>query len=210
MLGCTLSLLAVAAPAVAEPTVPLVWVDDPVPLVRADANADVPEERPSPSHLGGEIAAGVPSGASAQVIVAPWRALRLQAGGAHDGIGPGVLGGITLAPFDAFFVPVLSVSAGRMFESDGTAQVRRYVELSAVQAQVARRLGYDFVTAELGLELGLPGRFVVALHGGLAGVRGTLHDAGPALGLPAGQVQLGDVNVRAVIPAARLGLVFFI
>jgi hypothetical protein len=209
-LGLLLSMLSLTSVARAESAVPLVWVDDPMPLVRADANADVREPGRAPSHVGFEVGAGVPSGASAQLILAPWPALRLQAGGSHDGVGPGVLGGITLAPFNDWFAPVLSVTAGRMFESDGTAQVRRYVELNAVQAQVAQRLGYDFLSAELGVEVGLAGRFVVALHAGVAGVRGTLHGLGPAIGMTSSQLQLGEVNVRAVVPSARLGFVFFI
>src|SRR3954465_15242351 len=61
---------------------------------------------------------GLPDGGTASLVVRPIRALRVEAGVAHDVVGPGVRGGVTWIPLSSWATPVLSVGYGRFFERD--------------------------------------------------------------------------------------------
>lgn len=129
--------------------------------------------------LGAMLDAGVPSGAGASIVYRPVRALRVHAGAAHNGFGPGAGGGVTLAPLAGTVTPTLTVEAGRFS---------------------AAELGYDYATAHVGVELGTRA-YVFYLRGGVSGVDAAWtgeHEMVTTTGA-----------VRAVIPSLRLGFAVY-
>jgi hypothetical protein len=195
---------------------PRARADSPVPLVRVDTaeagqGVALSETTSAPPmrRVGLALTAGIPSGAAAELVVRPWRALRVHAGGAYDLASGGLLGGITFAPVRFPIAPVLEIEAGHFFEGDASGLFARVPGLQGGLLQPLRHVGYDFATAELGLELGLPGSFVFTVRVGLAAVQATVHDLAAAVSAgPA--VSVADARVRAVIPSARLGFVVFL
>lgn len=188
----------------AESPVPLVAPEPDVPVVYALPQLDAPS--PRLSHLGLAVSADVPSGATAELIFRPWRPLRLEAGVAYDLVSPGVTAGVTLAPFDALISPVLSVHAGRLFEGDASG----LLHVDPAVEPLLKRVGYDFASAELGLEIGRADAFAFTLCAGLAEVRSTVHGVDSALSLGTSSIHVADPTVSAVVPAGRVGFVFFI
>lgn len=189
-LGCLLG-----GRASAESPVPLVAIDD----LRAEPSPRVPR-------LGLALGAGVPSGATAELVVRPWRVLRLQAGVAYDLVSPGVVAGVAVAPFRTALAPVLSLHAGRLFEGDANG----LITVDRPLRPLLQRVGYDFASAELGLEIGAPDAFAFTVSAGLSAIRSTLHGANAALGLTSAGITVADPTLRAVLPSGRVGFVFFI
>lgn len=187
--------------------------ESPVPVVRAEVSrsTEVEDVEVSPPlrRIGFSLTAGIPSGAAGELVVRPWRALRLHLGGAYDLASGGLVGGITIAPIRFPISPVLELSGGHFFEGDASGLFSSALRGHAGLLPPLRRVGYDFAAAELGFELGNPDAFVFTVRAGLAVVQGTVHELGAAVPAVA-NVVLADLRVRAVIPSVRLGFVFFL
>jgi hypothetical protein len=147
---------------------------------------------------------GVPSGAHGSVVYRPARALRVHAGGAHNLVAPGVQGGVTLA-LGTWVSPVLGIEAGRFWPGDANRAVER---VSGQPSSVAMldRVGYDFASAHLGLELGRRW-LTVYLRGGVSYLRATLH--GHEAHDDGRGTTTTELDLRAVGASAKLGLIVY-
>jgi hypothetical protein len=178
--------------------------DRPALLVRGE------KEDASYPALGLVLGAGVPEGIGVSVMLRPWKALRLHGGVASNLMTIGLHGGLSLVPFDFPLAPVLMFEAGRFAEGDLSRLAER-LELPNDLRDYGK-LGYDFTTATVGLELGVPRRFVVFARVGASWVRGHLTPREVDLGNDSTRATLkpGVVELRALMPAARIGLQFFL
>ena len=163
----------------------------------SDARADRPR-------FGAMVDLGVPSGASASAVYRPVRALRFHAGGGHNLVAPGVQAGVSLAPLATWISPTLTVEAGRFFPGDANPAVERFTGEPSELAP--ERIGYDFASAQVGLELGREWA-TFYLHAGVSYLRGAWH--GEDAGDEATTTTMTEVDVRAVGVSARLGFIFY-
>ena len=118
---------------------------------------------------------GLPDGGTASLVARPIDMVRLELGAAHNGVGPGVRGGVTWVPFRSWFTPVIGVAAGHFFERDANPLARRISGDPTIDEPMLRHFGYDFANAQLGLEFGHE-RFTFFIHAGITRVTGQIHD----------------------------------
>ncbi len=161
---------------------------------------------PSRRWLGVTVDAGIPDGMAASVALRPWHWLRIQAGGMHNTISPGLRGGISLVPFYFWITPSLTVEAGHYFEGDATWIARRLTSNRNLDP-LFRKVGYDFGNAHLGLELGSPRSVSFFLRAGISYVQMTGKGVQQAINDPT--IQAGDVKLSGAIPSAKLGLLIY-
>ena len=191
--------------------VPVVVVDgdapSPVPLVLPEEGDDSVRS----SALALETSVGLPAGATVAVAYRAFPWLRAKFGAAHNGVSGGVQGGLTVGWLTAPFTPTLSVEGGLFTEGDATGLARRVgVDVSTIAA--AHQFGYEYGSAQAGLEFGWPQRFTFQVRAGLSYVGATLHQTQATIRTLSGDTQLtaGDVQVAAVIPSATLGCVAYL
>jgi len=190
-------------------------------LVPAEPSAN-PMPRPAlPSPLpvtatrsfGLQLDAGAPDAAALGLLYRPWRPLRLGSSVLHNSAGFGLRGGLTLAP-SWKLAPSLTVEGGHFFEANAWPVLSRYTSLSEDARPVFERFGYSFASAQLGLEVGAPSRFVVFLRAGLsrvwwrvrnadAAARGAIDDDRTVV------TELDDPSVVLTLPSAKLGMAVF-
>jgi hypothetical protein len=73
-------------------------------------------------------------------------------------------------------------------------------------------VGYDYLSADLGLEIGGQNRFVFFLRAGLANLYPTVRNVNAALQAanPSVRVTAADPAIRARVPSARLGFLVYL
>ena len=160
------------------------------------------------THFGLQVDAGLPAGATAAVVFRPWSFLRLNAGIAHDALAFGYQGGVTLIPFHWGVTPTLSFEAGHFGDGD----INSIVTISDPTLKLlTRQIGYDYVSADVGLEFGSQNRFVFYVRGGITKVSASVHNLQAAIQTtnPGLRVTAAEPDASAVIPAARLGFIFY-
>jgi len=190
-------------PAYSSP--PLVAAGEPPRDVPTIESAAV-DRGPSRRWLGVTVDAGVPDGMAASVALRPWHWLRIQAGGMHNTISPGLRGGISLLPFYYWITPSLTVEAGHYFEGDATWIARRLTSDRSLDP-IFRQVGYDFGNAHLGLELGSPRSVSFFLSAGISYVQMGSGVQQAIINDPT--IQASDVRLSGVIPSAKLGLLVY-
>ncbi len=156
--------------------------------------------------IGAVVDAGVPDGAAASIALRPLRWLRIQVGGMHNSISPGIRAGISLVPFYYWITPSLNLEAGHYFPGDATWIARRLTPNRNLDS-LFQRVGYDFGNAQLGLELGSPRGAIFFLRVGVSYLTST--GRGVQQALTDQSLQAGDVKLSGVIPSAKIGMIFF-
>lgn len=176
--------------------------------------AAVEERTPSRDHglLGLSLGLGVPSGAGLSVAFEPLSWLRLHAGTGTNGASLGLHGGVTLRPFVWPVAPTLTLAGGRFFEGNATGLVSRTTPLSPFGESLLERIGYDWASAQLGLEVGWTGGLLFYLRGGVGYLASDVHGLEEALeGVREGiRFEASDPTLRAVLPTAEIGLTLFL
>ena len=159
---------------------------------------------------------GLPDGATASVVVRPVRPLRLELGAAHDGVGPGVRAGVSWIPFGTWITPTLGISCGRFFESDANKRVRTLSGDTTFSSPLLDKVGYDFASARVGLELGRK-HVTFFIHAGASVVTGTVHNVDMATqsGMSSGTtstvtVSTTDPHVRLFSVSATVGFIVYL
>jgi hypothetical protein len=184
-----------------------------------EARADIgvsATAKPTDSHLpaiGIMTGLGVPDGASASLAVRPVRALRFELGAAHNGVGAGVRGGLTLVPFKSWFTPVIGVVYGHFFERDANKTVRLATGDATFDSPLLDKVGYDFAAARAGIELGRK-RCTFFLHAGIARTWGEIHNFSEAADSSNTNSMItitsSDPHVTVWSVSADLGFVFYL
>jgi hypothetical protein len=111
---------------------------------------------PGADHAGPRIGvmvdAGVPDGFVGALAYQPWRRLQLHVGAGHNTIGAGVRGGMAFRFARGGVSPLLAVEVGRYFPAEAGA-FADMIDASSPDERL-EAVGYDFASAQLGLELG--------------------------------------------------------
>ncbi|MEO6772221.1 MAG: hypothetical protein ABI467_04265 [Kofleriaceae bacterium] len=156
---------------------------------------------------------GVPDGGTASLVVRPLRALRLEAGVAHNVVSPGVRGSVTWIPFGTWATPIVSVGYGRFFERDANGIVQKVAGDPTLSSPLLDKVGYDFANARIGLELGKK-YFTFFLHAGVSRVTGSVHNLDQ---VAASETASSMVSVTTTDPkitlwgvSANLGFIFYV
>ncbi|HLT30242.1 MAG TPA: hypothetical protein VK013_09360 [Myxococcaceae bacterium] len=156
---------------------------------------------------------GFPDFAGLSLVWRPIWLLRLHGGALFNGVGPGVRGGITVIPFNFPITPTLTAEYGYYFGGDASF-ITDSLPLSQTEGAIAEALGnlqYHFANLQLGVEAGVPGRFVIYLRAGLSYVDTTLYGSGALVEEQSGDPNLSveDFRIRGTIPSVKLGLLFY-
>ena len=199
-------MLSVAAIALLASTLAADPASLPVPSLVA---ADVRAAPSSPtSHLGLQVDVGLPHGAGAALSFGPWRWLRLEVGAAHNGAAAGVRGGLTVAPLRSFIRPTLSAQAGTFPKGDIRPFARSLGAGQMFDSSFFSSVQYDFLSAQLGVEVGAPAGTSFFLRAGLSRATARFLAAQDAIreasGDPNATAQPLVLNVN--IPSLQLGL----
>lgn len=147
------------------------------------------------STFGVAIDAGVPDGVQAAVMFRPWSFLRAHAGGGYNLVSPGIRGGLTLIPLDTIFRPTFSFEAGRYF----TGNLHNVDKLIALGEMRETRVGYDWASAHLGLE--------VDWGGGAFFIQGGVTRIFASVGIPDFDEMM---QARVYAPTAKLGFIVWL
>lgn len=152
---------------------------------------------PASADVGAMVDAGVPSGAGASIVYRPISPVRLHAGAAHNGVAPGLTGGLTLASPFGVVKPTVSVEVGRFAEGDA----------SVMWDAAPDRFGYDYVSGHVGVEVGV-WRVAWYLRAGASYLRATVgedvtRDDGTT-------TTMADGEVTAVTPSIRTGFIVYL
>jgi hypothetical protein len=160
--------------------------------------------------------AGLPDGANGALVFRPRRWLRAHAGGGYNMISKGVRAGVTLVPFA--MGPSATLEAGHYFDGDANGLAQR-IAGAGFQSALLQRVGYDYVNAHLGLDLGYR-RVTFYIHGGMSYVRAQVHDFDSVVSAQAAAQSPGngsteiavkqDPTVKAWFPSAKLGLIVYL
>jgi hypothetical protein len=143
--------------------------------------------------FGMQMSLGVPDIASAALVVSPWLPwMKLDIGGAFDGLNGGVVGGLSIDPIDFIISPTLTLDAGGFFP--GT--------IPGVSKSPS--IAYTFEDVLAGLELGKRSGFKLFLRGGVAHMDVSADNLSKAFTLPNGAAITG-ASASVWAPAAKLG-----
>jgi len=207
---------ATTPPPAAEAAAPASPSDQPVATGEAApaqasalAPAPPPAEAPLP-RFGIRFGAGIPDGATADLVFRPQRWLRLQAGPAWDYVGWGIQGGVALTPFRWAISPVFEVRYGHFFSAD----LNKTIKDIAVELQpLASDVSFDYVNGQVAFEFGSPRGFTFSLGFGLSyfwtDIRGTASTVQNAGTPDEATVTVTDPSLSAVIPSVRLGVLYY-
>jgi hypothetical protein len=156
------------------------------------------------------VDAGAPDGANASLVVRPLRFLRLHAGGGYNAVSTGVRAGFSLVPLSSWVSPTVTVDAGRYFEGDANPIARTVMGDPEFSSPALEKVGYDYLNAHLGFELGRQwATFYV--HAGMSRVSGQVHGLSEVLADEEANVTVSDdPDVTMWTPSARIGLIFYV
>ena len=200
---------AIAAPAKA-----------PAPTATAAANAGPgtggsggPEEA---NKWGVILDGGAPEGVG---LMAAWRPLhwvRVSAGGMYNMLSGGIRGGVSLIPFYFPITPSLNFEAGHYFPGDISGLLAGPLGSGgpvSANELMFKEIGYDYMDAHLGLEIGAPKVFTFFLRFGISYLQTTLHHVQELLQNVAGAsgptIIADDITFRLTLPSVKLGFIVY-
>jgi hypothetical protein len=155
--------------------------------------------------FGIQAEAGVPDGATASLVIRPIRALRVHVGAAYNGVTVGEAAGLTLIPLSWWCAPTVSVDVGHYPEGDANPLARTILQDPTYASSMLDHVGYDYLDAHVGLELGRSwATFYV--HAGMSLATGRIH----GLSDPDKGVTFTD-DPRATVwaPSVKVGLIVY-
>jgi hypothetical protein len=179
-------------------------------LAHGDGNGIVAHADTSLPRFGVMLDAGLPDGATASVVVRPWRPLRISAGGSYNMVSTGYRAGLSLVPFNTWFTPTLSVDYGHYKDGDANPLARKISGDSTFDSTILDRIGYDYVDAHVGLEFGKKW-FTFYIHAGATRVTGAVHGLDSATSSSdMTSVSFGkDPTVTLTSVSARVGFIVY-
>lgn len=175
-----------------------------------DVEIEVAEEEGLP-FFGMSVDAGIPSGLGASAVLRPLPWLRIHGGGATNGAGFGLRGGVGFAPFQWFVTPVLHLQGGYFFEGDARGIASKFIVLPDYGDEALKRLNYTYFNAHLGLEIGSQSGFAFFVRGGPSWISSTVHGLETSLNRNADGIRFTaeDPEISGVIPSAELGFTLY-
>ncbi|HTT71562.1 MAG TPA: hypothetical protein VMG32_10095 [Anaeromyxobacteraceae bacterium] len=157
---------------------------------------------------------GVPNGASATLLYRPLKFLRLGGGLLYNYIGYGALASVSIQPH-YWIAPSLAIEAGHYFDANALDKVAHFATVDDSIRPLLEQVGYSFVNAQAGFELGAPSTFVFFIRGGLSRVWLSVNNANQAAQAASASggsrlTYVADPNVRLGIPSVKAGFMFYV
>lgn len=161
-------------------------------------------------HVGVMADVGVPDGASSSLVVRPLRHVRFHGGIGYNLVSTGWRGGLTLLALTGTATPTLSVDYGHYAEGDANQLARMFSGDPSYSSSYLERVGYDYVNAHVGFELG-SARTRFYLRAGVSRVTTDLRDTHAMTTMDAGTVTVAsDSHVSVWTLSGRMGLVIYL
>jgi hypothetical protein len=135
--------------------------------------------------------------------------LRMHAGATYNFLGPGLRAGATVVPFHFPIVPTLSLEYGHAFEADAGPLVSRFGKLSASERTLLKRVGYDTLAAQVGIETGSPRSFAWFVRAGVAWVWVGVPNFDQAVQQQNPSMQSSSPKIRVTVPAVNVGFYLY-
>ncbi|PTL84237.1 hypothetical protein [Vitiosangium sp. GDMCC 1.1324] len=132
--------------------------------VSTPAPADPDAAPPWNTRFGARLVAGAPEGLGVAALIHPRPWLRAHVGATRNTLGFGVRGGLDLIPIQLFITPSLGLEYGHYFKADYNKLLTQLHGEPTTAATGIREVGYDQLSAHLGLELS-PSRYVTLFGG---------------------------------------------
>jgi hypothetical protein len=161
--------------------------------------------------------AGLPDGVNASLVYRPARWVRAHVGGGYNLISSGVRAGVTLAPFG--WGPSATLEGGHYFDGNANGVARKFAGAGFKDNDLLERVGYDYVNAHLGFEIGYR-RVTFYVHGGMSYIRASVHNLDSVVqsqamsnGADASGLEISikqDPTVKVLAPSAKLGLLVYL
>jgi hypothetical protein len=164
--------------------------------------------------LGLQLDVGVPDITAASLLYRPWSYVRFSGGMLYNLAGFGVRGGVSVLPYFPL-APSLNLEAGHYFDANFYTKINSITKLDENLKPVLSKVGYNFVNASLGLEIGHPDWFVFFIRAGLSKVWLQVKDANKSVksltSSSNGTVltHMDDPSVKLGIPNVKLGFMLF-
>jgi hypothetical protein len=163
--------------------------------------------------LGLQLDLGVPDIGGVSLLYRPLKWMRFEGGMLYNTAGYGVRGGVSVLPYFPI-APSLTLEAGHYFDSNVYARVSQYTTVNDDLRPLLEKVGYTFVNAQVGLELGHPNVFVFFVRAGVSKVWLSVHNAAAAASSSSSSasgkvVVMEDPTVRLGIPNVKLGFMIY-
>jgi hypothetical protein len=151
------------------------------------------------------LGAGFPDFGTAELMFRPLSFLRLRAGPAWNVAGWGLQGGVELVPWNWALSPVLSLHAGKFLRSDYSSFAKDEEDAKAL----LERVDYQYAAVDVGVDIGSPRGFSVALRLGLSFVSVASRGRASYASDTGSTVTLADPSLAATLPSAKLALQYW-
>jgi hypothetical protein len=115
--------------------------------------------------------ANLPERIGWSAVFRPSPHLRLQMGGAHNGLRLGGRVAVTLLPLKTGYSPSVSFELGHAFAGNAHALTRRLSDSSQMPGPTMDRVGYSYASVHMGFEFGEPGHYMFFVRGGMSWVQ---------------------------------------
>jgi hypothetical protein len=183
-----------------------------IPEATAAPSAPAPRGSSGAPWFGTQLDAGVPEGLGLSAVLRPFFMLRLHGGVLTNGGAVGLRGGATVAPWSLLLTPSLTVEGGYLFPGAATGAAASFTRPLPFPDEMIDSLRYRFYSAQLGVEIGAPRRFVFFLRAGLSWVDAELQGARIDLSGDGGKAFLdpGTVLLDLTMPSVKLGFTLYL
>lgn len=163
--------------------------------------------------IGAGADVGVPDGATVSVVYRPFRQLRAHVGVSHNMISLGERAGLTYVPFASWFTPTLSLEYGHYAEGNANPLYKRFAGADAEERPALQRVGYDYASARVGVEMGRKW-FTFYLHAGVSRITGQVHNLdAETMSESSGTTTVtfpSDPSVKLTTVSARVGFIVYL
>jgi hypothetical protein len=157
--------------------------------------------------------AGIPDGLHSALVWRPSPRWKTHAGLGFNVFAPGFRAGVSVSAFPFWITPALSLEAGRYFKGNANALAQMLTGDPEYDEPYLREVGYDYVSAHVGLELGYS-TMTFYVHGGLSTVKVQWRDVDAALtafefeNRPQLEVR-SDPTTLITGPSGRAGFIYY-
>ncbi|MBN1206808.1 MAG: autotransporter outer membrane beta-barrel domain-containing protein [Myxococcaceae bacterium] len=214
-LACALALGAGGA-AWAQPLSPsasssLRLMQDPGDASSASVESEAPSGSSHKLGLGVMLDVGAPDGVGVSAVLRPLQWLRINAGLTTNTLSLGLRGGLSLVPLSSFISPSLNVDFGHYLDAKYNDLVDRLGNLPLQTDLPVENVGFNYLGASLGLEIGKPERFSFFLRVGLAHGSMTINEAEALLRDVTGDpdITAQPLTFRFTTPSVKLGFLLY-